>query len=55
MDNKDEDIGGVSESEKIVKSCEAEKAQLELSREKLYHAKLLEIAGYDDPSSCNSY
>ena len=35
-------------SEFQIRSAEAEKAQLELKREKLYHNKLLEIAGYDE-------
>ena len=31
-----------------LKTVAAESAQLELSRDKLYHTKLLEIAGYDE-------
>lgn len=34
-----------------IRNAEAEKANLELTRERLYHKKLLEIAGYDDERS----
>ena len=51
MDWESSEKLGLDSLELIIKDAEAKTAKLRLKREKLFHKKIMEIAGYDNKGS----